>query len=266
MSKIFIKKGFFRGLIPLIRNISLIDQGTRIPLDKNDFIGIAKYISKIENDNIKFNETIKNPNSKVITTTITGAPGVGKSTLLNELINLSLSEGKSVAALMLDPRSSISGGSFLGDRIRLNQDYPNKGVFLRSAAFSLYNPNDIAKIKSILNLFKFLGFENVFLETIGTEQNNLNFSDITDVVVSIPNNLDEDWVQILKSDNLDLADIFFINKSDSQSTEAAYKAITLKNQINSGQKYSNRIFQGSAIQKDGVVELYNEIYKSRGDK
>jgi putative protein kinase ArgK-like GTPase of G3E family len=116
---------------------------------------------------------------------------------------------------------------------------------------------DSIKIKSILNLFKYLEFEDIYLEAIGADQNNLNFKKFTDVVVSIPNNLNEDWVQVLKSDNLDLADIFFVNKNDIQSTEAAIQAVTLKNSLSPDQMTSKKVLLGSARNKQGILELYD---------
>jgi putative protein kinase ArgK-like GTPase of G3E family len=125
---------------------------------------------------------------------------------------------------------------------------------------------DSIKIKSILNLFKYLEFEDIYLEAIGADQNNLNFKKFTDVVVSIPNNLNEDWVQVLKSDNLDLADIFFVNKNDIQSTEAAIQAVMLKNSLSPDQMTSKKVLLGSARNKQGILELYDEIHNITGEK
>lgn len=236
-----------------------------IPKDKTDFLGIAKFISKIEDNDLKFTKIRSDKEINVKIISITGAPGVGKSTVLNELVHVSLGRGKSVAVLMLDPRSSMSGGSFLGDRLRLNLDYPAKGVFLRSVAFSQSNLTDSTKIKSILNLFKYLKFEDIYLEAIGADQNNLNFRDLADVVVNIPNNLNEDWVQVLKSDNLDLADIFFINKIDIQSTEAAIQAVMLKTNLSPDLNANKKILVGSAKEKQGILELYDEIHNIVGE-
>jgi len=267
MSKFLNKSRVFQSFTPILCKIEAlnpINWKHGIPRDKTDFSSIARFISKIENNNLKFTK-IKNKH-KINITSITGAPGVGKSSVLNELINISLNKGKSVAVLMLDPRSSISGGSFLGDRLRLNLDYPAKGVFLRSAAFSQSNLEDSIKIKSILNLFRYLEFEDIYLEAIGADQNNLNFKKFADVVVSIPNNLNEDWVQVLKSDNLDLADIFFVNKNDIQSTEAAIQAVMLKNSLSPDQMTSKKVLLGSARNKQGILELYDEIHNITGEK
>ena len=267
MSKFLNKSRVFQPFTPILCKIEAMNPVNwkhRIPREKNNFSSIARFISKIENNNLKFTK-IRNEN-KVNVTSITGAPGVGKSTVLNELIDISLSKGKSVAVLMLDPRSSISGGSFLGDRLRLNLDYPAKGVFLRSAAFSQSNLADSIKIKSILNLYKYLEFDDIYLEAIGADQNNLNFKKLSDVVVNIPNNLNEDWVQVLKSDNLDMADVFFVNKNDIQSTEAALQAVMLKNSLSPDQVTNKKVLLGSAINKVGIRELYDEIHNFMGEK
>lgn len=244
------------GEIPIF---SALNRRIGLPKDRSDFTNIAKYISRIEKYNLKFDRKKNRKEEKFAVISITGSPGVGKSTVLNELIKTSLSEDKSVAALMLDPRSAISGGSFLGDRLRLSLDFPSNGVFIRSLSFSQSNSNDLAKIKSILNLFRYLKFDHIYFETIGTDQNNLNIKKLADIVVHIPNNLNEDWVQILKSDNLDLADIIFINKTDIQSTESANQVISIKNNLNSGMKNNVEIIEGSAINKVGITALYNKI-------
>ncbi len=268
MSKFLNKTRVFRSFTLIVSKFNAMHAFVfrhRIPKDKTDFLAIARYITKIENSELKFTKVKKRGKIKIKVIAIIGAPGVGKSTVLNELINISLDKGRSVAVLLLDPRSSISGGSFLGDRLRLNLDYPSKGVFLRSAAFSQNNLADSAKIKSILNLYKYLEFEDIYLETIGVDQNNFNFKKLTDVVVSIPNNLNEDWVQILKSENLDLADIFFVNKIDIQSAESSIQTIMLKNNLSSDSAANKKVLIGSAIKKQGVIELYNEINDFKGD-
>lgn len=227
-------------------------------IDKSDFLKIANEISLIEDGKKDFSKTVfKNKSNHTIA--ITGGPGVGKSTLLNLLVSESLKHGKSVAVLVLDPQSSISGGSFLGDRVRLNLDYPQMGVFIRSLSFGLNQALNQVKILSVINLFKILDFDHIYLETIGAEQNNMDISQIANVVVSVLVPEEQDWVQILKSDNMDMAHLIFINKSDlvGQPNFAYNTDITSKSREFFGNK--EKVIEGSARKHLQIVELYNLI-------
>jgi LAO/AO transport system kinase len=231
-----------------------------LTFNKSDFLRIAKEISLIENGKKDFSKTVfKNKSNHTVA--ITGGPGVGKSTLLNLLVNESLKDGKSVAVLVLDPQSSISGGSFLGDRVRLNLDYPQMGVFIRSITFGLNQELNHMKILSVINLFKILDFDHIYLETIGAEQNNMDISQIADVVISVLVPEEQDWVQILKSDNLDMAHLIFINKSDliGQPGSAYNSNIRAESREYFGNK--DKVIEGSARKHLQILELYNQISK-----
>jgi putative protein kinase ArgK-like GTPase of G3E family len=112
---------------------------------------------------------------------------------------------------------------------------------------------------SVVNLFTLLDFDHIYLETIGVEQNNMDFTQIASVVVSVLVPDEQDWVQILKTDNLDMANLIFINKSDLmvQSDFSSKSKTTLKSNEYLG--YKNKIIEGSARNNMQIVELYNLI-------
>jgi len=113
----------------------------------------------------------------------------------------------------------------------------------------------------VINLFKILDFDHIYLETIGAEQNNMDISQIADVVISVLVPEEQDWVQILKSDNLDMAHLIFINKSDliGQPGPTYNSNIRAESREYFGNK--DKVIEGSARKHLQILELYNQISK-----
>lgn len=260
-----IKKSFqiaTRDLINLKSNISrknFMMHRRNLPTNEQDHASIARAITQIENAliTIKTNRRTNRTDSFVVV--LIGNPGSGKSTLLNMLITKSVLEKKKVAVLMLDPRSKKTGGSFLGDRLRLNQDFPSYGVYLRSMSFQSQNKEDKGKIISIINLFGNLGFDDVYIETVGEDQNNTYLGEIKNKTIAVFSDSEMDWVQSLKSDNIELADYFFINnknnKSENEFDHFLDKLKDLRNDIFD----AKLVTVGSATDMSDVSRLYDKI-------
>ncbi len=145
---------------------------------------------------------------------VTGAPGVGKSTLVGALIAELRKRNQSVAVIAVDPSSPISGGAILGDRVRMTQHGEDDGVFIRSLA-SRGNSGGLSLATSrVAAVLDAAGFENVIIETVGAGQSEIDVADIADVtaVVCAPGLGDD--VQAMKAGLLEVADVLVVNKAD----------------------------------------------------
>jgi LAO/AO transport system kinase len=144
----------------------------------------------------------------------TGAPGTGKSTLVDALIALLRKKGKSVAVIATDPNSPFTGGAILGDRIRMQRHALDPKVFIRSMGARGHLGGLALATREAIRLLGAFGFEQVILETVGVGQSELEVAAVADttVVVLTPNL--GDGVQMIKAGILEIADVFVVNKAD----------------------------------------------------
>mgnify|MGYP000055899425 CR=1 FL=1 len=145
---------------------------------------------------------------------ITGPPGVGKSSLVDQLITQFLSQQKSVGVIAVDPTSPFTNGALLGDRIRMNHFYENENVFIRSMG-SHKNLGGLAKkSQDVGDIISASGKDIVIFETVGIGQAEYDVTKAVDItlVVLMPGAGDE--IQLMKAGLMEIADIFVINKSD----------------------------------------------------
>jgi LAO/AO transport system kinase len=154
---------------------------------------------------------------------LTGPLGVGKSSLLSALIGQLRAAGKTVGIVAVDPSSPFSGGSVLGDRIRLERAADDDGVFFRSMASRGESGGVAAATREVTRLLEAAGFDLVFVETVGSGQVDVAIRAIasTSVVVVVPHLGDE--VQTLKAGLFEIADVFCVNKADLPGADLAAK-------------------------------------------
>jgi LAO/AO transport system kinase len=152
---------------------------------------------------------------------LTGPLGVGKSSVVNALLAHLRKLGTSVAVVAVDPSSPFSGGSVLGDRIRIERDPGDAGVFIRSMASRGRAGGVSTATRETVRLLDAAGFDIVLVETVGSGQVDIEIRDIasTSVVVVVPHLGDE--VQTLKAGLFEIADVFCVNKSDLAGAELA---------------------------------------------
>lgn len=152
---------------------------------------------------------------------IAGPLGVGKSSVINALIAHLRATGRTVAVVAVDPSSPFSGGSVLGDRIRLDRAPDDSGVFIRSMASRGHSGGVARTTREVARLLDAAGFSVVLVETVGSGQVDVEIRDVatTSVVVLVPHLGDE--VQTLKAGLFEIADIFCVNKSDLPGAERA---------------------------------------------
>lgn len=145
---------------------------------------------------------------------ITGAPGAGKSTLVDQLARCLRKRGKRVAIIAVDPTSPYSGGAVLGDRIRMLDHYADPGVFIRSMASRGHLGGLAAATMDMALLFEGAGFDVVLIETVGVGQDEVDIARVADVtaLLLVPGMGDD--VQAMKAGIMEIADVYLLNKAD----------------------------------------------------
>jgi LAO/AO transport system kinase len=155
----------------------------------------------------------------------TGPPGVGKSTLIGALTKARREAGRSVGVLSIDPSSPFTQGALLGDRIRLTEHFLDQGVFIRSMANrgALGGLSEAALQAALL--LDAAGREDVFVETVGVGQAEIDIIDHADTIVLVLMPASGDSIQALKAGIMEIPDIIVINKADHPLTDTMVREI-----------------------------------------
>lgn len=156
---------------------------------------------------------------------ITGPPGAGKSTLINSLVRECRSRGQTVAVLAVDPSSPFTGGSILGDRVRMNQHYVDPGVFIRSMATRGYMGGLAKAAADAITVLDAMGFDLLIVETVGVGQSEVDIVRHANTVLLVQPPHSGDRIQAGKSGVMEIADIFVVNKSDLPGADESVRAI-----------------------------------------
>jgi LAO/AO transport system kinase len=156
---------------------------------------------------------------RVLRVGITGPPGAGKSTLVDQMARLLRREGLSVGVVAVDPSSPYSGGALLGDRIRMQGFEGDDGVYIRSMASRGMMGGLARGVEDVCVVMEAAGREAILIETVGVGQDEVDVVGVADVtvVVLVPGMGDE--VQSLKAGVMEVADVFVVNKSDREGAD-----------------------------------------------
>lgn len=194
---------------------------------------------------------------------ITGAPGVGKSTLVDQMISHLRAQGKTVGVLAVDPTSPFSGGAILGDRVRMQRHSMDDGVFIRSMATRGHFGGLTQSTRSAIDVLDAMGKDYVIVETVGVGQDEVDVvrSAHTTVICVIPGMGDD--IQAIKAGILEVGDIFLINKADREGSDKTLSDLRLMIDMDQ-KKYEDGtwkppILKAEAVFDRGVEELIQEI-------
>ncbi len=156
---------------------------------------------------------------------VTGPPGAGKSTLINQLVRQERAAERRVAVLAVDPTSPFSGGALLGDRIRMDLHSTDDGVFIRSMATRGHHGGLSAAAFETVTLLRAAGFDTTIVETVGVGQSEVGILSLSDVVllVLIPGSGDD--IQAIKAGVMEIADVYVLNKADRPGIDALERAV-----------------------------------------
>ncbi|HBX43568.1 MAG TPA: methylmalonyl Co-A mutase-associated GTPase MeaB [Deltaproteobacteria bacterium] len=192
---------------------------------------------------------------------ITGAPGAGKSTLVDCLTEHLRREGKSVGIVAIDPTSPFSGGAILGDRIRMQKHTLDDGVFIKSLATRGHLGGLSKSTIDIVNVMDAMGKDVVIIETVGVGQDEVEIVKVahTNLVLVVPGMGDD--IQALKAGILEIADIFVVNKSDREGadrTKLELETMVGMNTYREGE-WEPPVMAAVAQTGAGVPELLSEV-------
>jgi LAO/AO transport system kinase len=196
-------------------------------------------------------------------TGFTGAPGTGKSTLVDGLVALLRKQGSSVAVLATDPNSPFTGGAILGDRIRMQRHALDPKVFIRSMGARGHLGGLSLATREAIRLLGAFGFDQVVLETVGVGQSELEVAAVADttVVVLTPNL--GDGVQMIKAGILEIADIFVVNKADLDGHSRVLTELRSMLSLAPKGGWKPPILATVAAKQEGIEELWEAVVAHR---
>lgn len=187
---------------------------------------------------------------------LTGAPGAGKSTLVDHLARLHRKENKTVGIVAVDPTSPYTGGAILGDRIRMQEHFADPGIYIRSMATRGSLGGLARTTADATTVLDASGRDIVLIETVGVGQDEVDIvrlADIT-VVILVPGMGDD--VQTIKAGIMEIADIFVINKSDREGAERVEREIlSLQSLAMRADQWTPPIVKTVASEGRGIADL-----------
>jgi LAO/AO transport system kinase len=228
-----------------------------------DARALARAISTVENHAPGWIELLKElfpDTGKALTLGITGAPGAGKSTLVDQLARHYRKEKHSVGIIAVDPTSPYTGGAILGDRIRMQDHFSDPGIYIRSMATRGSLGGLARATADVATVLDAAGRDIVMIETVGVGQDEIDIVRVADVtvVILVPGMGDD--VQTIKAGIMEIADIFVINKSDHEGAERVEREIrALQSLAVREDNWTPPIVKTVATDGQGVNELAETI-------
>jgi LAO/AO transport system kinase len=193
----------------------------------------------------------------------TGAPGTGKSTLVDAVVSLLRKKDSSVAVVATDPNSPFTGGAILGDRIRMQRHALDPKVFIRSMGARGHLGGLSLAAREAIRMLGAFGFTEVLLETVGVGQSELEVAAVADttVVVLTPNLGDS--VQMIKAGILEIADIFVVNKADFDGYTRVMAELRAMLSLAPRTLWKPPILATVASKQQGIDELWEAVLAHR---
>ena len=193
----------------------------------------------------------------------TGAPGTGKSTLVDCLVGLLRGRDLGVAVLAVDPNSPYSGGAILGDRIRMQRHALDPRVFIRSMGARGHLGGLSVASREAVRLLGAFGFDWVILETVGVGQSELEVAAIADTTAVVLTPGLGDGVQMIKAGIMEIADVYVVNKADLPGAQKTMQEI--RSMLHMGPRVAWRppIVPAVAARDEGTEELFQAVERHR---
>jgi LAO/AO transport system kinase len=199
---------------------SLVERGRA-----GDARAVARLISLVEEGSTEVAAALVGHPGSADVIGLTGSPGVGKSTVTNELIRAFRAAGRRVGVLAVDPSSPFTGGAILGDRVRMQDHATDSGVYIRSMSSRGHLGGLAAATPQAVRVLEGAGCEVVLVETVGVGQAEVEVASLADTTLVLLAPGMGDAIQAVKAGILEIADIFVVNKADRDGADATYRDI-----------------------------------------
>lgn len=238
-----------RGPAPLREDAGTLAQRVR----SGDVRAISRLITLLENREpvgVAALKKLSSPSRPAAVIGITGFPGAGKSTLIDQLVKVYRRQGSKIGVVAVDTSSPVTGGSILGDRIRMQDHSSDAGVFIRSMATRGQQGGLARATSEAVRVLEAAGYGLILVETVGVGQAEVDVARVaqTVVVVVVPGLGDE--VQAMKAGLLEVAHIVAVNKADHPGADATLRDL---------QDCVPRVIRTVAVKGEGIEELVASI-------
>jgi LAO/AO transport system kinase len=236
-------------------------------IQAGDVRAISRAVSAIENREPEAEEILRQifpATGRAYRIGITGAPGTGKSTLVDRLAGHYRAENKTVGIIAVDPSSPFTGGAILGDRVRMQGHATDSGIFIRSMATRGYLGGLAQTTGDVALLLDAAGKDIILVETVGVGQAEIEIVRLADctVVVLMPGMGDD--VQSLKAGLMEIADVFVLNKCDREGADRFEQQLrAILQLVPEREGWKPAVVRTVATENKGIDALANEISKFR---
>ena len=223
---------------------------------------IARAISMVEDDAADLPELSRGlfaHTGRAHTIGLTGSPGVGKSSLTEQLVRAARSRDRSVAVLAIDPTSPFTGGALLGDRVRMQSHATDPEVFIRSMATRGHLGGMALAAPEAIRILDAAGKDFVFVETVGVGQAEVQVASATDTTLVVVSPGWGDAVQVSKAGILEIADVFVVNKADKDGASEAARDLETMIRMGAVADWTPPVVRTSAATGEGVDDLWEAI-------
>src|SRR5579872_4195640 len=224
-----------------------------------DVRALARAISAIEDDSAQASRLMKvlfRHSGRATVIGLTGSPGAGKSTLVDQLAREYRKQEKTIGIIAVDPTSPYTGGAILGDRIRMQAHHADNGIYIRSMATRGFLGGLAPATADVATALDASGKDMVLIETVGVGQDEIDIVRLADVtiVILVPGMGDD--VQTIKAGIMEIADIFVINKSDREGADRVEREIrSMQSLAMRSDHWTPPIVKTVAMDGKGVPEL-----------
>jgi LAO/AO transport system kinase len=196
---------------------------------------------------------------------LTGAPGVGKSTLTAELVTALRATGRRVGVIAIDPSSPFTGGAILGDRVRMQDHFLDPGVYIRSMSSRGHLGGLSAATPQAVRVLEGAGCEVILVETVGVGQAEVAVASLADTTLVVLAPGMGDAIQAVKAGILEIGDIFVVNKADRDGANATYHDI--QGMLGLAERAAGQwrpvVVRAVAVRSEGIDEIVAAIEKHR---
>lgn len=233
-------------------------------IKKGDRAAVSRGISLVETTSV--NSSVRRIISSIYRNTggahiigITGPPGIGKSTIIGRLSGMLHDSGVSVSVIAIDASSPFSGGSFLGNRIRMQESLSSRGIFMRSVANRGISGGLSRSVWDAVKILDAAGFQIIIVETVGAGQADLEVRDLVDTVAVVLGPGLGDEIQAVKAGIMEIGDLFLINKMDREGSFLAMKDIQETLAMSPGKGWKIPVLGLNSLNGDGYSELLKSL-------